>query len=164
MKIFFSAFFLLAASVGAQEHRPMRILLNEGGTFFCFTFLQRNCLILCLSCHCEDDSTKGCNAADIDIIQATLNTEENLHRHRDLQLGPTDCPCEDDCVGWAPGYCFWYFCPWVNRRNLQEEEASPLEDCAGDLVVVNNVLNSAIPLVSAGCQEVLLAKRTFQCH
>ena len=52
-------------------------------------------------------------------------------------------------------------CPWVvpgwDRRALSAEldEDTPLSDCADHLVVVNNVLNSAIPLVSEDCQDIL---------
>ena len=43
------------------------------------------------------------------------------------------------------------------RRALSAEldEDTPLSDCADHLVVVNNVLNSAIPLVSEDCQDIL---------
>ena len=116
----------------------------------------------------DDSGPVKCNADDVETIKVALWTEEN--NRRNLQFGPNDCPCDCECEGWVPGYCYWWFCPWVvpgwDRRALSEDldEDTPLSECADHLVVVNNVLNSAIPMVSEGCQDVLRSERAFSCQ
>ena len=139
---------------------PLRVVFNGGGELGRQHSTYDSNSLTCPST--EEDPALSCTPKEMNLINSAFG------HHRNLQFGPYDVPCLDQCEGWPPGYCFYYFCELLDRHRNLNSVVTATKATSNDRTCMDTVANldshfeENCESLSQPCKE-LVASREFTC-